>query len=92
LRELQQRFPIIGDVRGKGLMIGVELVKDRQTKAYAAAETTRLVEEMRKRGVLIGKGGRFGNILRIQPPLIFSSDDCTEFLRAIEESLAAVCA
>jgi 4-aminobutyrate aminotransferase-like enzyme len=91
LRELQQRFPIIGDVRGKGLMIGVELVKDRQTKAYAAAETTRLVEEMRKRGVLIGKGGRFGNVLRIQPPLIFSSDDCTEFLRAIEESLAAVC-
>jgi 4-aminobutyrate aminotransferase-like enzyme len=91
LRELQQRYPLIGEVRGKGLMIGVELVKDRNTKAYASAEATRLVDEMRKRGVLVGKGGRFGNVIRIQPPLIFSSDDCTEFLRAIEESLAAVC-
>jgi 4-aminobutyrate aminotransferase-like enzyme len=90
LRELQQRFPLIGDVRGKGLMIGVELVKDRQTKAYATAETTRLVDEMRKRGVLIGKGGRFGNIIRIQPPLIFSSEDCAEFLKAFEASLGAI--
>jgi 4-aminobutyrate aminotransferase-like enzyme len=90
LRELQQRFPIIGDVRGKGLMIGVELVKDRQTKAYASAEATRLVDEMRKRGVLVGKGGRFGNIIRIQPPLIFSSEDSTEFLRAFDASLGAL--
>lgn len=90
LREMQKRFALIGDVRGKGLMIGVELVKDRQTKAYASAEATRVVDEMRKRGVLVGKGGRFGNILRIQPPLIFSSEDCTEFLRAFEASMAAL--
>ncbi len=90
LRDLQTRFPIIGEVRGKGLMIGVELVKDRTSKAYASAEATRLVDEMRKRGVLIGKGGRFGNVIRIQPPLIFSSDDCAEFLRAFEGSLAAL--
>lgn len=90
LRELQNRFPLIGEVRGKGLMIGVELVKDRTTKAYASAEATRLVDEMRKRGVLVGKGGRFGNIIRIQPPLIFSSDDSAEFLRAFEASMAAL--
>lgn len=90
LRDLQQRYPILGDVRGRGLMIGVELVKDRGTKAYAPAEATRMVDEMRKRGVLIGKGGRFGNVLRIQPPLIFSSGDCEEFLRAFEASLAAL--
>lgn len=90
LRDLQQRYPILGDVRGRGLMIGVELVKDRNTKAYAPAEATRMVDEMRKRGVLIGKGGRFGNVLRIQPPLIFSSGDCEEFLRAFEASLAAL--
>jgi 4-aminobutyrate aminotransferase-like enzyme len=90
LRELQKRFPLIGDVRGKGLMIGVELVKDRQTKAYATAEAGRLVEEMRKHGVLVGRGGRFGNILRIQPPLVFTSDDCTQFLKAFEASMAAL--
>lgn len=90
LRDLKQRFPLIGEVRGKGLMLGVELVKDRKTKAYAAAEATRLVDEMRKRGVLVGKGGRFGNVIRIQPPLIFSSDDSAEFLRTFEASLAAL--
>lgn len=90
LRELQNRFPLIGEVRGKGLMIGVELVKDRATKAYASAEATRLVDEMRKRGVLVGKGGRFGNVIRVQPPLIFSSDDSAEFLRAFEASMAAL--
>lgn len=90
LRELQNRFPLIGEVRGKGLMIGVELVTDRQTKAYAPAQATRLVDEMRKRGVLIGKGGRFGNILRIQPPLVFSNEDSAEFLRAFEASMAVL--
>jgi 4-aminobutyrate aminotransferase-like enzyme len=90
LRELQKRYPLIGDVRGHGLMIGVELVKDPKTKEYSPAETTRFLEEMRKRGVLVGKGGRFGNVIRIQPPLIFSDDDSREFLRAFEGSMAAL--
>lgn len=90
LRELQERYPIIGEVRGKGLMIGVELVKDRASKAYAPDLANRMLEEMRKRGVLIGKGGRFGNILRLQPPLIFSSDDVAQFLRAMSDSLAVL--
>lgn len=90
LRDLQKRFPLIGDVRGRGLMIGVELVLDQSTKAYAPNEATRMLEEMRKRKVLIGKGGRFGNILRIQPPLIFDDNDTTEFLKAFEESLSTL--
>ncbi len=90
LRALQKRYPLMGDVRGHGLMIGVELVKDPQSKDYAPAETTRFLEEMRKRGVLVGKGGRFGNVIRIQPPLIFSDDDTREFLKAFEASIATL--
>lgn len=90
LRDLQKRFPLVGDVRGHGLMIGVELVKDQKTKEYAPAEATKLLEEMRKRKVLIGKGGRFGNVIRIQPPLIFDNDDVSEFLKAFGESLSAL--
>lgn len=90
LRELQSRFPLIGEVRGRGLMIGVELVKDPQTKEPAPAQANQLLEALRERGVLVGKGGRFNNVMRIQPPLIFSGDDCAEFLRAFEESLGAL--
>jgi 4-aminobutyrate aminotransferase-like enzyme len=90
LRELQKRYPLVGDVRGRGLMIGVELVKDQQTKEPAATEANRMLEEMRTRGVLIGKGGRYSNVMRVQPPLIFSSEDCAEFLNAFEASLAAL--
>jgi 4-aminobutyrate aminotransferase-like enzyme len=90
LRSLQQRFPAIGDVRGRGLMIGVELVKDRTSKAYAPQETTQVLEEMRRRGVLVGKGGRYGNVLRIQPPLIFDDEDTAVFLKAFEESMATL--
>lgn len=90
LRELQRSFPIVGEVRGHGLMIGVELVSDPKTKAYAAAETTKFLEEMRKRHVLVGKGGRYGNVVRIQPPLIFDDQDTAQFLTAFEDSLAAL--
>jgi len=90
LRELQQRYQVIGEVRGHGLMIGVELVSDRASKAHDATSANRMLESMRERGVLIGKGGRFGNVLRVQPPLIFSADDVTVFLRAFEESLRAL--
>ena len=90
LRELQKKYPIIGEVRGHGLMLGIELVKDPKTKAYDPESATRILELMRERGVLIGKGGRYGNILRLQPPLIFSNDDVKEFIRAFESSLAAL--
>jgi 4-aminobutyrate aminotransferase-like enzyme len=90
LRAMQQRYPVMGDVRGHGLMIGVELVKDPQSKEYAPAEATRFLEEMRMRGVLVGKGGRFGNVIRIQPPLIFSDDDTREFLKTFEAAIVSL--
>jgi len=90
LRDLAKTYQAIGDVRGKGLMIGVELVSDRAKKTIAPDLATKMLEEMRKRKVLIGKGGRYGNVLRIQPPFIFTADDVREFLDAFKESMAAI--
>ena len=90
LRKLQQSHSIIGDVRGKGLMIGVELVKDRATKEPAKEETVQLLEECRERGVLIGKGGLYGNVLRVKPPMCISKDDADFALAVLDEGLTAV--
>jgi 4-aminobutyrate aminotransferase len=70
LRELQDKHKIIGDVRGKGLMIGVELVKDRATKERAVEERNRVVQEMFRHGVLILGAGR--NAIRFAPPLVLT--------------------
>jgi 4-aminobutyrate aminotransferase-like enzyme len=90
LGEMRGRFPLIGDVRGRGLMLGVELVKDRATKEPASAEAVAVTEAMRERGVLIGRGGRWGSVLRIQPPLVFGDAETSEMLTALETSLAEV--
>jgi 4-aminobutyrate aminotransferase-like enzyme len=90
LRQLQTGFEFVGDVRGRGLMIGLELVRDRKSKAAAPDFATKLLEEMRKRKVLIGKGGRYGNVIRIQPPFIFDDADVREFVQAFKESLATL--
>ncbi len=88
LRDLQKRYPIMGEVRGRGLMIGVELVKDSKTKAYATEEAGRFLELMREKGILVGRGGRFGNVIRIQPALVFDDHDTAEFLKAFSEVIA----
>lgn len=88
MRDLARKYDAIGEVRGKGLMIGVELVHDRASKRVAPDFANTMLEEMRKRKVLIGKGGRYGNVLRIQPPFIFDDDDTHEFLKAFEQAVA----
>jgi 4-aminobutyrate aminotransferase len=88
LRALQQKHPIIGDVRGLGLMIGVELVKDRQTKERAVEARNALVQAMFRRGVLILGAGK--NAVRFAPPLVLSNDQADAVLRAFDESLAEV--
>ncbi len=88
LGEMRGRHALVGDVRGRGLMIGVELVKDRKTKEPAAQETSDVVEAMRARGVLIGRGGRWGSVLRIQPPLVFGDLETSEMLQALDAVLA----
>ncbi|MQL76032.1 hypothetical protein Taro_008422 [Colocasia esculenta] len=75
LRQLQEKHDIIGDVRGRGLLLGVELVTDRETKTPAKAETLHVMDQMKDMGVLIGKGGFYGNVFRITPPLCFTKED-----------------
>jgi alanine-glyoxylate transaminase/(R)-3-amino-2-methylpropionate-pyruvate transaminase len=75
LRRLQERHPLVGEVRGMGLMLGVQLVSDRNTRAPATAETLEVLEAAREMGVLLGKGGLEGNVLRIKPPLCITAED-----------------
>jgi 4-aminobutyrate aminotransferase len=83
LEAFQERHPLIGEVRGLGLMIGVELVEDRQlTPAAAAARRIRAV--CREQGVLIGLGGMFGNVLRLQPPLVLTSAEADRACDVLE--------
>ena len=75
LRKLQEKYDLIGDVRGQGLMLGVEMVKDRATKEPATAETLQAMETMRECGLLIGKGGLHGNVYRLKPPMCLTKED-----------------
>ena len=88
LESLQQRFQGIGDVRGMGLMQAIELVKDRGTKEPDPQGTARLMEAARKRGLLIGKGGLYGNSLRIAPPMIVNKGQIDDALQLLGEALA----
>ncbi|KAI7983292.1 hypothetical protein LOK49_LG15G00478 [Camellia lanceoleosa] len=75
---------VIGDVRGRGLMLGIELVTDRELKTPAKAETVHIMEQMKEMGVLIGKGGFHGNVFRITPPLCFTKEDLWGVLHALD--------
>jgi len=86
-RQLMKKHALIGEVRGRGLLMGFELVKDRETKEHAPKETLQLMEKCREKGVLLGKGGLFGNVIRIAPALSISQKQCDEVLRAVDESL-----
>ncbi|KAL2966038.1 hypothetical protein AAZX31_16G093900 [Glycine max] len=75
LTALKDKYELIGDVRGRGLMLGVELVTDRELKTPAKNETLHVMDQMKELGVLIGKGGYYGNVFRITPPLCFTKED-----------------
>jgi len=87
LQELQRRHQLIGDVRGQGLMLGVELVRDRGTKAPAREETLAVMEHAREMGVLLGKGGLDGNTLRIKPPMCLTAADVDFALEVLDVAL-----
>ncbi|HUV27573.1 MAG TPA: aspartate aminotransferase family protein [Anaerolineales bacterium] len=92
LRELQNQYELIGDIRGPGLMIGVELVKDRITKEPAREETNRFVKEGLKRGVIFGESKYLGlgNIVKIKPPLVITEIQVARTLDVFEEILREI--
>ncbi|KAK9134353.1 hypothetical protein Syun_013683 [Stephania yunnanensis] len=90
LKDLQQRHEIIGDVRGRGLMVGIELVTDRKEKTPAKAETAVLFEKMRELGVLVGKGGLHGNVFRIKPPMCFTRNDADFLVDALDYAMSKI--
>ena len=86
-RKLKLKHDIIGDVRGKGLMTGVELVKDRQTKEPAPAECFQVFERAKELGLLVGKGGFFGSVLRIKPPMCITREDVDFTIEVLDIAL-----
>jgi 4-aminobutyrate aminotransferase len=88
LRKVRPTALSIGEVRGKGLMTGVELVKNEKTKEPAAKEAYAIRAALREKGVLIGVGGSNGNVLRIQPPLTISAEELGRVVTAMQQVLA----
>jgi 4-aminobutyrate aminotransferase len=86
LEEMKEKYEIIGDVRGKGLMIGAEIVKDRRTKEFGAQHVERILDYTWKHGVLLISCGR--STLRIVPPLIIDEDLADEAMEVVEEAVA----
>jgi 4-aminobutyrate aminotransferase len=91
LEELKGKHEVIGDVRGMGLLQAFELVEDRKTKTPATALTAQVMEAARENGILLGKGGMFGNVLRLSPPMNIGKSDVDAFIDGVDKGLA-VCA
>jgi 4-aminobutyrate aminotransferase-like enzyme len=88
--DLAERYPLIGDVRGAGLFIGVELVRDRSTLEPAADETAAIVNRMRDLGVLVGIDGPHANVLKIRPPLVFDENHALQLTDALDRALREI--
>ena len=89
IRALAQRHRLIGDVRGQGLLIGVELVRDRATQEPAGDETVRVMNHLRDNGVLVGHEGEFGNVLKIRPPMVFGRQHADILIEALDRAVEA---
>jgi 4-aminobutyrate aminotransferase-like enzyme len=83
LNQLKEKHNLIGDVRGKGLMLGIELVKDRQSKEPAKEECAQILEACREMGLLLGKGGLWGQTIRFSPPMCVNEQDADFLLEVL---------
>jgi 4-aminobutyrate aminotransferase-like enzyme/Ser/Thr protein kinase RdoA (MazF antagonist) len=90
LENLMNQHKIIGDVRGTGLFIGVELVRDRETLEPAAKEADELIQQMRSRGILLSTDGPYHNVIKIKPPLVLNIDDIDMVLRSFDDILKII--
>ncbi len=88
LRRLQAKHPLIGDVRGRGLYIGVELVRDRQTQEPAASEAHTIINALKERGILLSTDGPRHNVLKIKPPLVFTQENADFLVETLDEILS----
>lgn len=89
-KKFQDKCKLLGDVRGHGLMIGLELVRDRKTKEPADKEAKLARQKLREAGVLVGVGGVYGNVVRLQPPLSITAAECDQAATAVEKILAVL--
>ena len=90
LRDLAGRFPLIGEVRGRGAMVAMELVEDRGTKAPAKAAASRLIEGCYRQGVVVLKAGTYDNVIRFLPPLTIEEGLLAEGIDVVEKVLATL--
>jgi 4-aminobutyrate aminotransferase-like enzyme/Ser/Thr protein kinase RdoA (MazF antagonist) len=88
LLALQQQFPLIGDVRGSGLFLGLDLVQDRSTREPAPAQASYVVNRLRERGIVTGTDGPHHNVIKLRPPLIISETDAAAFTNTLRQILA----
>ena len=87
LMELQEKHSLIGEVRGLGLMLGVELVRDRKSKEPANTECAKVLEMCKERGLILGKGGLYGNTIRLKPPMCITKTDADFLADCLNEVL-----
>jgi len=86
LEELKEKHEIIGDVRGMGLLQALELVEDKQSKKPAPALTAMVMDAAREQRILIGKGGMFGNVIRMSPPMNIGRTDVDQFIELLDKA------
>ena len=87
--QVMQRYEIIGDVRGKGFMMALEMVKDRRSREPAPEATAAIFEQTREQGLVLSKSGTFKNVLRMTPPLCVQMTDVPQIVEALDKAFAA---
>jgi len=90
LKDLEDRYDVVGEVRGKGLMIGVEVVADGGSRAPDPKGASRVMEIAKERGLLLGRGGLYGNVLRLSPPMIVTEDEAARAVETLDVAFGEV--
>ena len=90
LEKLKDKYKIIGDVRGSGLFLGMELVHNRDTLAPAAVEASYVSNRLREHHILVGTDGPLHNVVKIRPPMVFTTENATFLLNTLDKILAEI--